>query len=94
MQYLTEQKEALISEIDKLDSQQLLQRVIDIDTYLTYGKIIKWGLRRFDSPLLELLNLTDYEEDQFYINYRKLLNMKLLDICKSFTLLPKLAFTF
>lgn len=94
MQYLTEQKEALISEIDKLDNQQLLNRIADIDTYLTYGKVIKWGLRRFDSPLLDLLNLADYEEDQFYINYRKLLNMKLLDKCTSFTLWPKLAFTF
>ena len=88
------QKQHLFDEIDALSVEDIQTRIKDIDNYLSYGKYIKWGIRKHENVVVNMFLLTDYTEDTFYINYRTHLNQALFDKCKSANFIPKLAFTF
>jgi len=88
------QKQCLFDEIDTLSVQDIQARIKDIDSYLSYGTYIRWGIKRHENMVVNVVLLADYVEDTFYINYRTHLNQALFDQCKSVTYAPKLAFTF
>jgi hypothetical protein len=88
------QKQHLFDEIATLSAEDIQTRIKDIDGYLSYGKYIKWGIRKHENVVVDMFLITDYTEDTFYINYRTHLNQALFDKCKSANFVPKLAFTF
>lgn len=88
--YTDPSKRCLATEVKELDTDTLLLRLKDIELYIKTGTACKWMFIKNEKTLLGLEFWNSFD----LARYKLLINMELLDRCKSFELLPKLKFNF
>lgn len=91
---ITNLKKHLLDSVDDLSIPEILKRIEEIDDYFSIGYDPPWSVVAAKSKLLSILYGSCALNEEFMLNYKKILSMKCLDKCKEFTILPKVTFVF
>lgn len=84
----------LLDHVYELSVSEAMARVKEVSDYFTLGTDPAWATVPSESPIVLMFYKTAILNEAFMLNYQQVLNMHLLNKCKSFSLYPELKFEF